>query len=609
VIETTTDDLALTVAQTAPRALARARRLPAVLWLGAIVAASAGLRFVLATKVPGPGIFPDELIYTDLARSFGSSGHFLVRGEPFGAWTYGPLYPVLISPAFALPPVAAFTFVKAINCVAISLAAIPVYLLARRVVNRELALLAASLALLLPSLAYSSRVMTESVAYPLFVTAVLALVRCLEHPTLRRQLVFLLAICLAVLARAEAIVLVPGFVTAVALLAVLEDPGPRSGIRSLRKRLRAFSGVWCALATLGLIGLVGASVRGGGPAGLLGAHKVLLGKLDLVEAPKWIVFHLAELDLAVGVIPFAALLLMTIAALRRSTSAATHTFLAATLGVAFWLVVLAGVYATQGDVHRIQERYLFYLEPLVLIAFLSWVASGGPRPGRCAVVATATASVLPLLLPYSSLLNYHVLASSPGLVDWLFVRALGGSLTVLSIVAALSLAGSILLLRTKEPRSLVRPIVVYLAVTALIVSAGFVSVSERSFAAGGGGGTPNWIDRAVGSHGHVVAIWSARGVHWARFRRIWESEFFNRSIGAVYYLRSPLAYSLPQTRIHLRGETLVLPNGEPLRAQYVLSDGPLIQGVPISGQGHAGLTLYRVGGVIRVSRHRSRPLG
>jgi hypothetical protein len=225
------------------------------------------------------------------------------------------------------------------------------------------------------------------------------------------------------------------------------------------------------------------------------------------------------------------------------------------------------------------------------------------------VVATATASVLPLLLPYSSLLNYHVLASSPGLVDWLFVRALGGSLTVLSIVAALSLAGSILLLRTKEPRSLVRPIVVYLAVTALIVSAGFVSVSERSFAAGGGGGTPNWIDRAVGSHGHVVAIWSARGVHWARFRRIWESEFFNRSIGAVYYLRSPLAYSLPQTRIHLRGETLVLPNGEPLRAQYVLSDGPLIQGVPISGQGHAGLTLYRVGGVIRVSRHRSRPLG
>src|SRR5206468_3269615 len=118
VIEATHDDLAPTVARTAPRALARAHRLPVALWLGAIVAASAGIRFMLATKVPGPGIFPDELIYTDLARSFGSTGHFLVRGAPFGAWTYGPLYPVLISPAFALSSVAAFTVVKAINCVA-----------------------------------------------------------------------------------------------------------------------------------------------------------------------------------------------------------------------------------------------------------------------------------------------------------------------------------------------------------------------------------------------------------------------------------------------------------------------------------------------------------
>src|SRR5206468_7103168 len=101
---------------------------------------------------------------------------------------------------------AAFTVVKAINCVAISLAAIPVYLLARRIVAREPALLATSMAVVLPSLAYSSRVMTENVAYPLFLTAVLALVRCLERPTRLRQLLFLVAIGLAVLARAEAIV-------------------------------------------------------------------------------------------------------------------------------------------------------------------------------------------------------------------------------------------------------------------------------------------------------------------------------------------------------------------------------------------------------------------
>src|SRR5919201_3818606 len=79
-------------------ATARSRELPAAWWLGALVVVSAAVRFAIARAAPAPAIFPDEMIYAELARSFGDSGHFLVRDAPFGAWTYGPLYPVLLAP-------------------------------------------------------------------------------------------------------------------------------------------------------------------------------------------------------------------------------------------------------------------------------------------------------------------------------------------------------------------------------------------------------------------------------------------------------------------------------------------------------------------------------
>ena len=54
----------------------------------------------MARATAAPSIFPDELIYTDLARSFAASGHFSVGGAAFSAWSYGPFYPILIAPLF-----------------------------------------------------------------------------------------------------------------------------------------------------------------------------------------------------------------------------------------------------------------------------------------------------------------------------------------------------------------------------------------------------------------------------------------------------------------------------------------------------------------------------
>src|SRR5205085_425821 len=81
------------------------------------------------------------------AKSFADSGRFLVRDHAnFGV---GLVYPALIAPAWrlfsAVPD--AYAAAKAINSVVMSLAALPAYALARRIVSQPLALLAALLAL------------------------------------------------------------------------------------------------------------------------------------------------------------------------------------------------------------------------------------------------------------------------------------------------------------------------------------------------------------------------------------------------------------------------------------------------------------------------------
>ena len=56
------------------------------------------LRLWLTRKIATPWIMSDELLYSELARSFADSGHFLVRGEFYPIYNVG--YPLFISPAW-----------------------------------------------------------------------------------------------------------------------------------------------------------------------------------------------------------------------------------------------------------------------------------------------------------------------------------------------------------------------------------------------------------------------------------------------------------------------------------------------------------------------------
>ncbi|MBA3330838.1 MAG: hypothetical protein H0T39_08220, partial [Actinobacteria bacterium] len=128
------------------------RAVPAWAWLLGLVALSTLVRYGLGRRAVAPWIFVDELIYSELAKSFAEGGSFAIRDEPVG-WGYGVLYPLLISPAYrlfdAVPD--AYAAAKAINALVISLAALSAYGLARRVLGHGPSLVAAVLAVALPS--------------------------------------------------------------------------------------------------------------------------------------------------------------------------------------------------------------------------------------------------------------------------------------------------------------------------------------------------------------------------------------------------------------------------------------------------------------------------
>ena len=278
----------------AVRPLDRVRAVPVWAALGGIVLGSSALRIWLGHRMVAPWIFVDELIYSELAKSFAAHGHFLLRGVPAGA-SYGFVYPVLIAPAWRLfsSVPQAYAAAKAIDAVAMSLAAVPAFFLARRVLSRPFALVAALLVVAVPSLVYTGTLMTENVFYPVFLCVALVAVAMLERPTRANQL-GVLALCLVAFeTRQQAIALLPAL-----LVAPLVVGG-----------LRRFRVLYGTVAVVVVVALVAELARGQSPLALLGAYETTGHRHYSVYAvATWLLWHVGEFTLYLGVVPVAAFL-------------------------------------------------------------------------------------------------------------------------------------------------------------------------------------------------------------------------------------------------------------------------------------------------------------
>ena len=569
-----------------PRVVARAAAVPTWVWLGGLVVVSAGLRYVLARRLEAPWIMVDELIYSELAKSFAATGHFLLRGESTAA--YGVVYPALISPAWALfgrvPQ--AYAAAKVINSIAISLAAVPAYLLARRVLSRPYALLAAVLALSVPSMLYAGTLMTENAFYPAFLLAALATVAWLERPTPRRTALVLAAAAFAFLTRAEAVAILPALATAPFLVC---------GRRALRE-YRLFYGLGAAVV---VVALAVQAARGASPLGLLGAYEVAShSSYTAGGVARYLLYHWEELDLALGVVPIAALVLLALT--MRARPRGERAFLAAAVTLSFWLVLEVAAFASV-QTQKVEERNMFYVAPLFFVALLLWIERGLPRPRGPAVGAAALAAALPGLFPFVKFVWLAAVSDTPGLLPlWSLSESTGGIGKLAAVVAPAAVAAGLLFVVVPRRYALVLPalLVAYFAVSQKPIEGKWRQASLGDKYQGITLAHPDWIDRAVGRDARVAVIWSGNADRYA----IWENEFFNRSLRDFYYTTTPLDGDLPETALatgRLDG-LMRTPDGRVVRSEYALADGSVaLAGAPVAQDAVRGITLYHVAGPLR----------
>jgi hypothetical protein len=570
-------------------ALGLVRAVPAWAWVAGLVVVSAGIRYALARRIVAPWIMVDELIYSELGKSFADGGRFLLRGQSTAA--YGIVYPALISPAWALfdriPQ--AYAAAKAINSVAVSLAAVPAYLLARRVLSQRYALAAAVLSMSVPTLLFAGMLMTENAFYPAFLLAALATVAWLERPDALRTGLVLAATVLAFLTRAEAVAILPALATAPFLV-------------SGRRALREFRSFFVLAAGGVLLVVVVQLVRGASLFGLFGAYEVA-GHAGYTAGgvARWLLYHWEELVLSVGVVPFAALGVLALT--MRGRGRPERAFLAATVSLSFWLVLEVAAFASEQSL-RVEERNMFYVAPFFLIALLLWVERGCPRPPIAAGVSVAAAIALPAALPYTKLIGLPAVSDTPALVAlWSLAPSVGGIGELRWVVLGGAAAVCVLFLLDPRRYALVLPLLVfaYFAVSQKPIEGQYRQTSILDLFQGITT-TPDWIDRAVGRDAEVALIWSGNTDKYS----IWENEFFNRSVRRFYYTASPLQGDLPEQPLTVDRSSGLMrgPDGKVVRASYVLTDGTVdVGGRLVAQDARKGIVLIRIGGPLRqVSR-------
>jgi hypothetical protein len=304
------------------------------------------------------------------------------------------------------------------------------------------------------------------------------------------------------------------------------------------------------------------------------------------------------MDLASGILPLAALVLLALVI--RELQRSTQIFVAITVSVTTCLLLLAMTFSAQTTLRpRIYERYVFYAVPLLVLALFAWIKHGlpSPRSGRAWVMATA---LLPLAIPFQDVLLSRqggVSTSTVGLIPWLLLRVAFDSVVpvyAVTVVLGVGLGALLLLSSSRNARRLRLTVIAIFAVTALLVQATHFALASRA-ARLGAGSTPAWVDRVVGEHARVAAIWSGTATGgWHSGFPIWENEFFNRSVTTVYTVRGAFPGQPTGAAVQLRGTTATVA-GRPLTPRYVLADTKTeIVGTLLAQDRKTGMTLYRV---------------
>jgi hypothetical protein len=521
-----------------------------------------------------PAIFTDELMFSELARSVADGDGLAVRGEGF---SFPALVPVLFqAPAWLVGGTTAYGVAKSLNAVLMCLAVFPAWALARLVLRPAYAFGVAVAAVAGGAMLYHSYLTSEAVAYPIFFLAVGICIRALAEPSRRWDAFAVLVLGLAILTRAQFVVLPIAFVIAVLLVG-----------RPVRRHT-------VALSALGLLAAA-ALLRGTSLLGFYGGAGEL--EYPALETLRWAGWTAALLPFAAGMLVVPGAVLGLGYAVARPRARAEAAFGVMTVALLVAMPIEAGLIAS-GEAHKPLERYAVYAVPLLFAAFFLYLERGAPRRRLYASVALAFGG-LALAVPFASLAVDPFSFDSPTLSA---VEALGR--VAPADATSLFAAGGLLAALVAAAVPLRRwggAVAAVSIVLALAVGAAAYSGDRRMTRRTLDALAPaqrDWVDR-LGVGSADVLVLPGGSLHFG-----WMLESWNRNIGRTFHLGDVAADPLPFTEVGIRPDGSVSDGtGEPLRSEHLVVNDSATQ-IELHGERLArpmrGLTLYRPAGAVRL---------
>jgi len=477
-----------------------------------------------------PWLFTDELQNAQLSRAIAATGHAARRGEPYG---FQSLYNYVIAPAWWISDTqTAYSLVKTIGALVMTAALFPAYGLARMVVSPRYALFAAAATAVIPALVFSSMLIEEPAAYPWATLCFYLMAKALLSRRRAWIAAAVAATLIAPLVRGELAILPLVFLLA---WLFLWWTGERA--RKWRSGWGRWDWIGAVVLCVGILIVFNATVSAQ-------SHEWLIAtgyyRMRMIRYGLWAA---GALTIGIGVLPVVAGLAALFRRRGEPRPQAERVFAAVfasgLIGIGWYTAVKAAYISTVFST-LVEERNLIYVAPLIFTAMAMWLER--PRVRWWALAASA-AFVLYLIVSTPYKMEFHFYSDAPGLAILEAAnRHLGWTPHTARVVLLSMLVISVVLIalphflgsaRRKEVTAVVAAAAIGVlawTVTAQI-SAATASDSFSNDFAQNISPPLDWLDKATGGKPTLYlgqSIIDPNG--------LWILEFWNRSIKDVWSL-------------------------------------------------------------------------
>jgi hypothetical protein len=421
--------------------------------------------------------------------------------------------------------------------------------------------------------------MTESAAYPAFMWSMLGMQRALAAPGLRRDVIALLSIGLAVSARTQFIVLLPVFLVAIFAeranhsmvlarigRASVEDAF-KTGLRVAAREHRQLLLIGGAIAVL-----AGVLVLVTSPNSVVGLYGTVFEKTVFPRGlGKHMLEHLATIMVGFGILPVVLAGAFVASALRSPVARTRHSFAWLVLLSTAAVLFVSSSFNINFSIGQLNDRYMFYVLPLIAVAAV--VALVDRDVSWQSIAITGALAALVVRLGHFGGYNGAFWVGAPAsAIDpvlngklWQFNQLLPGALGIKMFLAIVVLAGSglaaLVASAWRGPAAVAAvslPVVLFLAIETQYQydsqtpwqrpTPNVVKNSLRT----AGIGNVDWVDKALPS-GSVALVPSVTvtQVAW------WQDEFWDRRVDKLFRVVNPdEPPQYARSLVHLQLKTL-----------------------------------------------------